>query len=632
MTEPVLSEQPVIRRRNPAKVPKALGAPKNHAPGFDGRVEKFPRAEFEEFCDNLMIQSKDMGLTAFKRLGSQMYLIDEIEIGLAEGVTFFVILKNRQAGISTLFLALDLFWAFKYAGTLGVFATHEEASRDQFRAQIDLFLTTIPKRYKIGAKSNNRIMLVLKNASLFRYLVAGQRTTTNKLGRSGGTNFAHMTEVAFWGSPEDLAALQETFSDHYPHRLYAAESTANGYNHFEEMWQIALKSPSQRAIFIGWWRDERNELTEAHPEYKFYMPEGTKTPLNEREVKGINDVWEQYKVQINAGQIAWYRKHLETKAQGDQAQMDQEQPWTPEDAFQSTGAAFFTNEALSKQFKDARPLMCEPYVIRPVKHFSELSVGPTRNVLQAQLKMWQRPSPWGKYAIGVDVAYGSSSENDLTVISVWRCFADRIEQVAEYATPDHSTYQCALIVAYLGGLYGDYIVNMELNGPGKSVMQEFDRLRLNASDMIGPDGDDIRNIFRHMKEFLYRRVDSLGGGLVRGWQTTAATKITLMTTFKNYIELEIAHIRSMQCIEECRRLKIDGGNIEADTGHDDRAIAAALAVIAWSQWIQHTLKRQGHTYAHSMNIEKKGGEDPMNGLVRRFMLSKNIQVRNPEGE
>ncbi len=112
-------------------------------------------------------------------MGSQKYVLEEIVEGMARGITIFVILKSRQLGISTLFLALDLFWAFEHWGTLGVFATHDEGSRDQFRNQIEVFLTGLPKSHKIPYNVNNRLMLVLDAPclSIFRYLVAGTRTT-----------------------------------------------------------------------------------------------------------------------------------------------------------------------------------------------------------------------------------------------------------------------------------------------------------------------------------------------------------------------------------------------------------------------------------------------------------------------
>ena len=98
-----------------------------------------------------------------------------------------------------------MFWAFENKGILGVFATHEEASRDQFRAQISLFLATLPKPFKVGEEVNNRTMLVLNNASLFRYLVAGQRKrlrTVNQRDWAGRT--AEQLAPAVYGTRERL--------------------------------------------------------------------------------------------------------------------------------------------------------------------------------------------------------------------------------------------------------------------------------------------------------------------------------------------------------------------------------------------------------------------------------------------
>ena len=75
-------------------------------------VAPFPRAKFLLFLKQLKVQSKDYGLVPFRLLGSQIYLLDEICSALDNGITVIYVLKNRQAGISTFLLALDLFWAF----------------------------------------------------------------------------------------------------------------------------------------------------------------------------------------------------------------------------------------------------------------------------------------------------------------------------------------------------------------------------------------------------------------------------------------------------------------------------------------------------------------------------------------
>src|ERR1700737_3589661 len=131
-------------------------------------VAPFPPDQFMQFLSPLKGQGKDLGRVPFRLLGSQRYVLDQIIDGLARGITTFVILKNRQAGISTFLLALDMFWAFRYKGLLGAFITHEEQARDDFRATGEVFFAETPKQFKIAYVRHNRNMLMLKNASRFR--------------------------------------------------------------------------------------------------------------------------------------------------------------------------------------------------------------------------------------------------------------------------------------------------------------------------------------------------------------------------------------------------------------------------------------------------------------------------------
>lgn len=597
----------------------------------DGAVEPFPRERFAKFCSALRIQSRDEGLAPFRLLGSQIYILDEICKGLDEGICTFLILKARQLGCSTLFLALDLFWAFEYRGLLGVFATHEEQSRDQFRNQINLFLSTLPKGYKVPAKQNNQNQYVLANASMCRLLVAGARASANNLGRSGSANYLHASEVAFWGSEDEIASLQMQLSDIYPHRLYVYESTANGYNHYERQYRVALESPAQRAIFVGWWRDERNHFAADHPNYKFYMPQGTRTRLNEREKRGLKEVQETYDFRINAGQIAWYRHMLETKCLGDEAKADEEHPWMPEDAFQATGSIFFANAAMGRAMKRAAKMneMRAFSVVVP-EQFTDMELVPLRQsaLHRADLRMWEEPSQWGKYVIGVKAPTGTNGDEG--VVSIFRVYSDMCEQVAEYASDDISTLRLAWVVAYLCGLYRPMMWHIDVLGSGMAVLKELDRLKNNRHLLTGPDGSDMLNVLGRMRDFYFRRPDSLSGQVVRHWKTTLDTRRLLMDIFKNRVESDVAQIRSLQCLEHMRKLVVvDTEAIEATSNYDDsRPVAAALAVYAWEEWLVRKLQNENYTRKRAREIERDGGESQVDGLLRRFMQANKITVRD----
>lgn len=595
-----------------------------------GAVSPFPRDKFVQFLRQLKVQSKDYGLVPFRLLGSQSYLLDELCKGLAQGITTFYVLKNRQAGISTFLLALDLFWAFNYKGLLGVFITHEEGSRDDFRAAIEVFFAETPKTHKVGYVRHNRNLLILKNGSKFRYLIAGTSSgRKGGLGRSGSANYVHSTETAFYGNDDDLAEFRSQTSSLYPHRLQIYESTANGFNHFEEAWDMAKRDPTKYAVFIGWWRDERNAFPLDHPFFAKYMPDGLQTSLTPLEKKRCREVREQYGFDISVQQVAWARWHLESEKNGDQSLMDQEYPWTNIDAFQSTGSQFFTAEALTNCHREAKKHPFQVYRYKLTSKFEETKLQQLRDP-RAPLRVWEEASKFGYYVLGCDPAYGSSDEADRTVISVWRCYADCIVQVAEYCSTEPSTYQCAWVMAHLAGYYGlTYIMPvLEITGPGQAVFDELQKVHKLSSE-IRPDTDEfnIRNILANMKHFFYRRIDTLGGALCYQWRSTEELKQRMMNQYKNGIELGRVIPRSLPLLEEMRRIVNDDGWIGGEgRAKDDRVVGAALAYQGWNNWTQPKVRAMGLTLARAKEIDDRGGTEPVDRLIVNYLKRVNITV------
>jgi hypothetical protein len=598
-------------------------------------VAPFPTDRFLKFLSHLKVQSKDYGLVAFRLLGSQRYILDEIIDGLRLGITTFVILKARQLGASTFFLALDMFWAFEHKGLLGVFIIHEEKARDDFRATVEVFFAETPARYRIPYARHNRNLLILKNASRFRYLIAGTGAGGKAgLGRSGAANFVHATECAFYGNADDLAEFRSQTSSLYPHRLQIYESTANGHNHWNDMWDEAKADPTKRAIFVGWWRDERNQFPVSHPFFTHYMPEGITSTLTPLERKRVRLVRELYRFAVSVQQIAWYRWHLATEKGGDQSLMDQEFPWTEDDAFQATGSKFFTVEAMTDALKAARLVPFHTFRYKLTHKFEETEVRQVKDQ-RAELRIWEDATKFGYYALGCDPAYGSSDEADRTVISIWRCYADCMVQVAEYCSTQPSTYQCAWVLAHLAGYYGvTWIMPvLEMSGPGKAVFDEIQKLQKNLAEIKPSDERySIRNILLNVRHFFYRRMDNPGGGgLLYHWKQTHELKTFMMSQFKDGLELGRMIPRSVPLLEEMRRIsRDDDGHIGAEgRSKDDRVIGAALAYQGWSTWGMPKMRAQGLTLAKSLEVEEKGGTPPTERIIRSYLKRMGITVPVP---
>jgi hypothetical protein len=594
------------------------------------RVAPFPRERFLGFCKMLKVITKDYGMIPFEMLGSQLYVLDEICIGIAEGVTTFVILKSRQLGMTTFFIAVDLFWAFEHSGLAGAFATHTEQSRDQFRNIIETFFSNLPKTHKVRYVKHNRSMLVLKNSSLFQYLVAGvKEKTTSSLGRSGAFNFLHGTEVAFWGNEEDLKELRATMSTHYPHRLQIYESTANGFNFFEQMVESAKDSKIQRFIFVGWWRCELYTFTTDDPRYAIYCSGGEAERMTVLERRRVRQVKERYDFDVTMGQIAWYRWKLDEEVGGDQMKMDEMYPWLEEDAFVATGAKFFTNESLTDAMRIARRQALKPFRYIIGHEWTDLGVVASP-LARAELKIWEESEPNGHYVLGCDPAYGSSDTADRTVIHVARAYADRLVQVAEFVSPTVSTYQCAWVLAHLAGYFNGAqgaMVNLEITGPGTTVFQALNDLRADVMRTPPAGKEDLRNVLNAMRHFLYRRADSMQSDLAYQWRTTAENKVAMCTGFKDSFELGRHIINSMHLLEEMKSIVYEDGQIEAEGRRkDDRFVAAALAHEAWARWVRPRLRAVGIKFETDLTVNRPP-------QIQRMAIDylRNVKIMVPNG-
>jgi len=542
----------------------------------------FDLPNFYKFCNQLKIETKEQGLRKMDNLlGTQTYVMNEIDKGLKQGIHFYVILKGRQLGITTISLALDLYWHYIHNGLNGTLVTDTEENRDMFRGTLGGYMDGLPKEYKIPVLTHNRNSLSLKNRSRIFYQVAGLRAK-GSLGRGKGITFLHGTETSSWGDEEGLASLLASLAETNPKRLYIFESTARGFNMFHDMYVEAKKARSQIAIFCGWWR---NELYMADPNsdiYRVYWD----GKLTGEEKEWTKDIKKLYGFEINSRQIAWWRWKL---AEGirDESLMYQEFPPTEDYAFVMTGTSFFSNSRCTDAVKTLRKKNPSYYRYSFGANFQDTNVLKSTERL-ASLKVWEEPIDTAYYVIGADPAYGSSDWADRFCIQVFRCYADGLEQVASFATSELNTYQFAWVICHLAGAYKNSTLNLEVNGPGQAVINEMRNLKRMAANMGTALGKDLLDVYGSMQNYIWRRNDTMGGvSNSIGWLTTSATKERMLTYMKDYFEREMMNIYDMDTIEEMKTMtRQDGGIYASGRNKDDRVIAAALATAAFAEQVQ----------------------------------------------
>src|SRR4029077_15837880 len=395
----------------------------------------FDHEEFYRFSKALRIDSKERGLLSLgdNLLGTQHRLIEQITLGFQEGVREFVTLKCRQIGCSTLSLALDMYWIFKYKGMNGALVTHDDGARDQFRTAMELYYSGLPDEWTREVLTHNRNQLVLETGSKLQYRVAGttQRRGSSKLGRAGALALCHATECAFWGDPTSVQSLRSSFAEVNPIRFYHWESTANGVgNLFHEMWLDAKKSISVRPIFISFWANELYRAERGQEVFDTYWGKSGRLTADERD--WVGEVKALYGVVIEPEQVAWYR-WMGAEKLTDELMLAQEFPPTEERAFIATGSSFFKALDISKALKQCRAADApDCYRIETGHMFQDMKVIEAKGK-QVTMRVWQEPIEKATYAIGCDPSWASNPESNNACISVWRCWYNRFEQVAEFA-------------------------------------------------------------------------------------------------------------------------------------------------------------------------------------------------------
>jgi len=551
-------------------------------------MKNFDLQNFYHFCRQLKIETKEQGLRKMDNLlGTQTYVMQEITKGLQDDCHFFVILKGRQLGITTISLALDLYWHFTHPGLQGTLTTDTEENRDMFRSTLAMYMDGLPKEYRIPILAHNRNQLSLKNRSRIFYQVAGLRAK-GSLGRGKAITYLHGTETSSWGDEEGLASLLASLAETNPDRLYTFESTARGFNMFHDMYVTAKRARTQRAIFCGWWRNELYSLDPEGQTYKVYWD----GKLSGEEKEWVRDIKKLYGVEINSRQIAWWRWKLYEGIKDDSL-MYQEFPPTEDYAFVMTGTSFFSNARCTDAVKKLKKIPYQSYRYSFGVNFHDTEVLKSTERL-ATLKVWEEPVDTAYYVIGADPAYGSSDWADRFCIQVFRVYADGLEQVASFATSEMNTYQFAWVICHLAGAYKNSTLNLEVNGPGQAVINEMRNLKRQASAMGTALGKDLMDVYGNMQNYIWRRNDTLGGmSNSIGWLTTSATKERMLTYMKDYFERGMMDIYDMDTIEEMKTTIRDGSSIEASgRNKDDRVIATALACAAYAEQVQPRLISQ----------------------------------------
>lgn len=597
-------------------------------------------AQFQSFTRDLRISSKEVSAdergSKVQFWDSQRRYMQEVGQGLDEGCRIFYCLKSRQLGITTISLMIDVFWLAMHPNITMALVTDTEKNRDVNRSIIMGYVASFPEGYfgdSFSIVTNNRSQLKFSNGARLDLLVAGVRKKHSAWGEGVGYAAAHLTEVASYGDAEGLASFEESFAQQNPARLFLYESTAKGFNHWHDSWKAGLNDGHhKRSFFIGWWASDTNVISKRDPRFLEH-----RYPVTERESAKIEFIAQHYDHKITAEQLAWIRWKESQTTGGSEQMLNQNQPWTAQDAFVMSGYSFFSMRTITQYMKELTesPSSYEGYRYEFGSDFFEmqlLRIEDEEDADRIELKVYEEPVPGAKYVIGCDPAYGRNEHKDRSCVSIWRCYADKIVQVAEFATNEVEVRFVAWALAHLAGSYEDCIVNVEVQGPGRMIFQEWAAIRgrMVADHMQAKVKErDWESAMSQARWYLYARADSMTGmPSAKGFESTARTKEEMLRQYSGRFITRDLIIRSMALLREMALVTVSEDGVigapesSSEDAKDDRVFGAALANRAWIEWVQPELVAQGYTYQRAADIDNPDIHPVVkntNDIVYRFL-------------
>lgn len=528
----------------------------------------------KEYCESLLVirnKKQELVPLRFNEAQSNLYAVIRQQAALGKPIRI-IILKGRQEGISTVTEALMFQDTVTRPNVKTLIVAHDSGATGNLFKMNKLFYDCLPRRMQPMRKNSNAKELVFENPTRepkekakrpgLRSSIRCQTAGSGSVGRSDTLTNVHISEYAFW--PKDkkdllLGIMQTVPND--PSTMVVIESTANGYDHFKELWDGAENGTNEWIpVFLPWYLEKG---------YRMAVPPGTEWTEEERQL--------QRDFGLDEEQLQWRRWCIRANCGGSVEEFRQEYPNTPAEAFLLSGTPFFDNQALAVQQMHAP----EPAVTGWFTYDAPEEQGEKpRNwqftpAADGAVRIWKEPEKGVPYVLGGDTA-GEGSD----------CFTAHVldnrtgEQVAELQQRQ-SEILYARQVYCLGRYYNTALAAIEVNF-GTYPVRKLEE-------------------WNYPKLYQRERFDTYANAMVKafGWQTSPATRPQMLAELHTVMEESPHVIRSRWTLGEMIVFVYDKNRKPqaAEGQHDDLVIAAAIAQMARSQQ-QYTVEEPGRDKSH----------------------------------
>nr|DAR49000.1 MAG TPA: Terminase large subunit [Caudoviricetes sp.] len=471
----------------------------------------------------------------------------------------YIILKARQMGFSTLTEAFLFYLTANQFYTGSLIIAHITESTNNLYGMFKTFLDNIPVQIRPMTRNQNAREITFENPTLdpieklqnpgLGSYIKVSTAGSDGVGRGSTIRNVHISEYAFWPAntkKEVLTGILQAVPNE-PKTFVAIESTANGFDHFKELWDQAVAGESGfTPLFFAWY-----EL----PEYTIPY-DGFELTEEEKQLQSAYN--------LTLDQLTWRRWCIKTNCSGDVDLFRQEYPSCPEEAFLMTGRPVFDNEkvmARIRELTDHKPERIGRFEYKTYinPRFGELIDDSSIKFVddpRGEIVIYQSPIPLCPYVLGGDTAGDGSDYFTGHILD--NTTGAQVARYREQKT-DEGLYTAQMYC--LGKWYNTALIGLEVNFSTYPV-KELQRLR-------------------YPRQYVRESVDKITKDYADkyGFNTNSATRPVIVANLVTIMRESPELVNDLDTLREMLVfVKNDKGRPEAAEGeHDDLIMGLAIA-------------------------------------------------------
>lgn len=492
------------------------------------------------FTEHLLhIVDKRGQLVPFKLNELQDDLLQHIEME-----KYLILLKSRQIGGSVLCTSFALWTSITKSNSTCLLMSYSLDSAQGIFEKLKQLYFTIPEAIRPKLTNNSKKELRFENGSRIITATCG----TKDVARGLSLSFCHLSEVGFMGDtlPQQLLAIEQAL---VPNGKIVLESTANGYNHFSDIWQSAKDGKNMYyPYFANWYENKAMFADDYINAVEIWKARNDGKVLTVAELDA--EELDLHGKGATIEQLMWRRLKIANAGSEGKNSFYQEYPSTDSQAFVATGNSVFPSDKIEERLR---------YLPTHLNRSQLKELNSTlKQYLNGSLFLWEKPKPDMKYYLGVDSAEGIGQ--DFSVINVW---SEELIQVGEFRNNKIAPHIFSEILYQLGLYYNYGQLIIEKASSGHTILSK------------------LRFDYKYRNMFMYKEYDARGRAKKKvGYVTNSTTKPMMINNFREKFEENQIVINSKTLLEEMKVFKIDGNKMGAISGrHDDCIMSASMALV-----------------------------------------------------